>query len=116
VGCRSSPRSWVLGVSYVELVACLRSFIEYKSNRGSDNERESLSGSELGMVWDRGMRVGEIVCREGILVGKAVQVWHRGIGDDVGVIGVFLDDDQDVAKTHALAGRRGLGYMSYAAG
>ena len=81
------------------------------------DERESLSGGELEIVWDGGMRVGEIVCREALLVGEAVQVGHRGISDDVGVVGVFLDDDEDMAEAHALTGRRrGLGYLSYATG
>jgi hypothetical protein len=63
------------------------------------------------------MRVGEIVCRQAVLVGKAVQVRHRGIGDDVTVISVFLDDNEDVAKVHALSGRRrGVGYLSSATG
>ncbi len=52
------------------------------------------------------MRVGEVVCREAVLVGEAVQVGHRGISDDVGVIGIFLDEDEDMAKADALTGRR----------
>ena len=58
------------------------------------------------IVWDRGMRVGEVVCREAILVAEAVQVGHRGISDDVGVIGIFLDEDEDMAEADALTGRR----------
>jgi hypothetical protein len=52
------------------------------------------------------MRIGEIVCRQAVSVGEAVQVGHRGIRDDVGVIGVFLGDNEDVAKVDALTGRR----------
>ena len=80
---------------------------------GERERRECLSGGELKIVWTRGMRVGEVICREAVLVGEAVQVGHRGISDDVGVIGIFLDDDEDVAKAHALAGRRRcVGYLS----
>ncbi len=61
------------------------------------------------------MRIGEIVCRQAVSVGEAVQVGHRGIRNDVGVIGVFLDDNEDVAKADALTGRRrGIGCLSYA--
>jgi len=63
------------------------------------------------------MRVGEVVCRQTVSVGEAVQVGHRGIRDDVGVIGVFLDDKEDVAKADARTGRRrGIGCLSYATG
>ncbi len=49
---------------------------------------------------------GEVVCREAVLIGEAVKIGHRGISDDVTVIGVFLDDNEDVAKPHARSGRR----------
>ncbi len=79
----------------------------------SVDERESLSGGELEIVWDRGMGVGEIVRGQAVLVGQAVQVGHGRAGDNVGVIVVFLDDDEDVAKAHILSGRRrGLRYLS----
>jgi len=85
--------------------------------RAGVDQRERLSGGELEIVWDRGMRVGEVVCRQAELVGEAVQVGHRGISNNVGVVGVFLDDDEYVAEAHALTGRRGdLGYLFYATG
>jgi hypothetical protein len=63
------------------------------------------------------MRVGEVVCRQSVLVGEAVQVGHRGISDDIGEIGVFLDDNEHMAKTDALTGRRrGIRCLSYATG
>ena len=84
----------------------------------SVDEREGLPGGELEIVWDRGMGVGEIVRGQAVLVGQAVQVGHGRAGDNVGVIVVFLDDNEDVAKAHILSGRRrGLRYLSsYAAG
>ena len=84
---------------------------------GERERRESLSDGELEIIWTRGMRVGEVVCREAELVGEAIQIGHRGISDDVGEVGVFLDDNEDVAKTDALTGRRrGIGWLSCATG
>lgn len=85
----------------------------------AERERpESLSGGELKIVRIRGMRVGEVVCRQAVLAGEAVQVGHRGISDYIGVAGVFLDDDEDMAEPHARTGRRrrGLRYLSSATG
>ena len=63
------------------------------------------------------MRVGEVVCSQAVLVGEPIQVRHRGISDDIGEVGVFLDDNEHVAKPHALTGRwRGIGCLSYATG
>jgi len=67
---------------------------------------ECLAGGEFKIVRLGGMRVSEIACRETVLTDQAVQVRHRGTSDNVGVIGVFLDDNEDVAETHVLA-RRG---------
>jgi len=63
------------------------------------------------------MRVGEVIRRETVLVGEAVQIGQRRIGDHVTEIGVFLDDKEDMAKAHGRRGRRrGHGRLSHAAG
>jgi hypothetical protein len=61
------------------------------------------AGGEFKIVRLAGMRISEIVCRETVLTDQAVQVRHRGTSDNVGVIGVFLDDNEDVTETHLLA-------------
>ena len=82
----------------------------------SVDEREGLSGGEHEIVRDGRMPVGEIVCGQAALVGEAVQVGHGRASDDVGVIVIFLDDNEDVAEAHPLlAGRRrSLRNLSYA--
>lgn len=98
-------------------VVCVDGETVRRDGIGETERRESLSGGELEIVWARGMCVCEVVCRKTVLVGKGVQVGHRGISDDVTVIGVFLDDNEDVAKRHTLTGRRrGVGYLSDATG
>ena len=98
-------------------VVCVDGEVMRRYGVGERERRENLSGGELKIVRARGMRVGEVVCREAVLAGEAVEVGHRGIGDDVTVIGVLLDDNEDMAKPHALSGRRRcVGYLSYATG
>jgi hypothetical protein len=105
------------GEKVADDVVCVYGKVVRRDGVGERERRESLSGAELEIVWTRRMGVGEVICREAVLVGEAVQVGHRGITDDVAVIGVFVDDNEDVAKTHALAGRRrSVGYLSYATG
>ena len=85
-------------------LVCIDGKVVRRDGVGERERRESLSSAELEIVWTRRMGVGEVICREAVLVGEAVQVRHRGICDDVTVIGVFLDDNEDVAKPHALGG------------
>jgi len=83
---------------------------------GQRERRECLAGGEFQIVGLGGMRVSKIVCREAVFADEAVQVRHRRTGDNVGVVGVFLDDDEDMTEAHVLTGwwrwRRSVGCLS----
>ena len=53
------------------------------------------------------MQVRKIVGGEAVFVGEAIQVGHGGICDYVSVVGIFLNDDEDMAELRVgLAGSR----------
>lgn len=51
------------------------------------------------------MQLGVIVRRESVGIGQVVHVGHGGTADNVGIAGVFFDDNEDMAKLRiALSG------------
>ena len=50
------------------------------------------------------MGVGKVLGRDAVLRSQAVQVWHRGAANNLGVAVVLFNDQEDVAE-RGLAGR-----------
>jgi hypothetical protein len=90
---RRNPRD-PIAVPYVRKI-----WPSTNSKKGRKGLRQSLfrSGRFLGLFH----RTGAIFC-------EAVQVGHRGISDDIGEIGVFLDDSEHMANYFANAHLQGL--------
>jgi hypothetical protein len=59
---------------------------------------EGFACGHLKIIGDGRMQVGVVIGGEAVLIGQAVEEGHGGIADDVGIAGVFFDNDEDVAK------------------